>query len=165
MMIMAGNLMVSLCLNRGVLWEGPKELRHIPMGEEHPDVPVWHCGHPRWSLHDWRRSGRRERLLLRLHALGVLCSLWVNIDTWTYSWFFYNAWRNVYLKKKTFPNLNLCGTLNLQFGIFFFQFWPVWVVCTRQWWWSTQTISWKASLLQPPSFSLLWHLSLCLGSR
>lgn len=52
------------------------------MGAEHPDVPVWHRGHPRWCLHDWGYSGYTERLLLRLHALGVLCSLWVKFQAW-----------------------------------------------------------------------------------
>lgn len=70
---------ILVCLwSRCVLWEGVKELRHISVGEKHPDVPLWDPGHPDWCLREWWRQGPGERLLLRVHLLGVLRSLWVS---------------------------------------------------------------------------------------
>ena len=63
--------------NRCVLWEGVKEFRNVPVGEEHADVPVRHRHHPCWSFHDWRSTGHWERFLIRIHTMGVLCSQWV----------------------------------------------------------------------------------------
>lgn len=45
------------------------------------------------------------------------------------------------------------------------QFWPVWVACTRLWWWSTQITSWRASLLRQPLSCPLLHQSSCLDYR
>lgn len=139
---------IPLCLwSRCVLWEGVKELRHISVGEKHPDVPFWDPGHPDWCLREWWRQGHGERLLLRVHLLGVLRRVWVS------------SIRAYYLLEVP-PRP--CGS---PLCCLHLQFWPAWVACTRLWWWSTQITSWRASPLQQPLSCQPSHRSSCLDYR
>lgn len=45
------------------------------MGEEYSDVPVRDRHHSAGRVHDGRSAGDGERVLLRLHTVGLRCRL------------------------------------------------------------------------------------------